>query len=276
MVTYGASAKLAKIQTRATVSDKPLKINGYYWASSSSPRRGAGTVTIEVGNAKDGTGKGTITPTTVRAGSIDETFTIKYVAAGTMDGGAVSLEHPAGWGGFDSDPSELNYVRVSASRGASIEEIDNGGSIIIVTLDKCPPNGTVTFVYGTGTGAKRGARAQDATGVAPFMIKSQGDDFGSLMGVIGDRAKATVTDDDPEYLGETFNDAVGMLRVDVTGADDGSGTGEVTLVASKAGDGDYTDEDGEAVTEMRVHAADDATYIKVVYTATETIENGMH
>ena len=45
-------------------------------------------------------------------------------------------------------------------------------------------------------------------------------------------------------------------------------------VASKAGDGAYTDEDGEAVTEMRVHAADDATYIKVVYTATETIENG--
>ena len=88
--------------------------------------------------------------------------------------------------------------------------------------------------------------------------------------------KETVTDDDPKYLGETFTDAdpLGQLRVDVTGADDGSGTGEVTLVASKAGDGAYTDEDGEAVTEMRVHAADDATYVKVVYTATETIENG--
>ena len=176
-MTYGASAKLAMIQTRATVPDKPLKINGYYWATSGSPRRGAGTVEIEVGNANDGTGKGTITPTTVRAGSIDETFTIRYVAAGTMDGGAVSLEHPAGWGAFATDPSTLNYVRVSASRGASIEETDNGGSIVIVTLDKCPPNGTVTFVYGTGTGAKRGARAQDATGVASFTIKSQGDDL---------------------------------------------------------------------------------------------------
>ena len=68
---------------------------------------------------------------------------------------------------------------------------------------------------------------------------------------------------------------LGALRVDVTGADDGSGTGEVTLVTSKAGDGDYTDVDGEAVTEMRVHAADDATYIKVVYTATQTVENGV-
>ena len=235
-----------------------------------------GPWTIEVGNAKDGAGKGTISPATVRAGSIDETFTIRYVAAGTMDGGAVSLEHPTGWGAFDSDPSELNYVRVSASRGASIEEIDNGGSIVIVTLDKCPPNGTITFVYGTGTGAKRGARAQDATGVAGFMIKSQGDDFGTLTAVVGDRAKATVEADDPKYLGETFTDVAGMLRVDVTGADDGRGTGEVTLVASKAGDGAYTNEQGVALTvdEMRVHAADDATYIKVVYTATETIENG--
>ena len=150
-VVYGNSAKKAQVQTRAA----DVKINGYYWASSSSPRRGAGTVAIEVGNANDGTGKGTITPTAVRAGSIDETFTIKYVAAGTMDGGQISLKPPAGWGEFETDPAQLNYVRVSASRGASIEEIDNGGSIVIVTLDKCPPNGTITFVYGTGTGAKQ-------------------------------------------------------------------------------------------------------------------------
>ena len=92
MVTYGASDMKAKIQTRAA---EAVKINGYYWASSSSPRRGAGTVTIEVGNANDGTGIAKITPTAVRAGSIDETFTITYTAAGTMDGGAVSLAPPA-------------------------------------------------------------------------------------------------------------------------------------------------------------------------------------
>ena len=91
---------------------------------------------------------------------------------------------------------------------------------------------------------------------------------------MGDRKKAAVTTDDPKYLGETFTDAAGMLRVDVTGADDGRGTGAVTLVKSKAGDGAYTDENGDPVTEMRVHAADDATHINIVYTATETIENG--
>ena len=274
-VVYGGSGMKAKVQTRAAES---VKINGYYWASGSSPRRGAGTVDLEVGNANDGTGKGTISPHTVAAGSIDETFTIKYVAAGTMDGGQVSLEHPAGWGAFSSDPATLNYVRVTASSGASIAETDNGGSIIIVTLDKCPPNGTITFVYGTGTGAKRGAMAQDATGVAAFTLKSQGDDFGTLALVTGDRKKATVTDDDPKYLGETFSDAdpLGQLRVDVVGADDGRGTGEVILVMSKAGDQDYDEHNPKVVgtKEMRVHAADDATHINIVYTATETIENG--
>ena len=273
IVTYGGTGKKAMIQNRAA---EAVKINGYYWASSSSPRRGAGTVTIMVDNANDGTGKGTITPTTVRAGSIEETFTIRYVAAGTMDGGQVSLEHPAGWGAFSSDPSTLNYVRVTASGGATIAETDNGGSIIIVTLDKCPPNGTITFVYGTGTGAQRGAKAQNNVDVASFMLKSQGDEFGTLTLVTGDRKKETVTTDDPKYLGETFTDAAGMLRVDVTGADDGSGTAEVTLVKSKAGDQDYDEHNPRVAgtNEMRVHANDDATYIKVVYTATETIENG--
>ena len=236
IVTYGGATKKAEIQPKAA---EAVKITGYYWAAiPGSPRRGAGTVEIEVGNAKDSTGKATISPTAVRAGSIDETFTVVYTAAGTMDGGQVSLEHPATWGAFDTDPAKLNYVRVSASDGASIEEIDNGGSIIIVTLERCPPNGRITFVYGTGTGAKRGAEAQDATGVTAFVIKSQGDEFGRLDPVTGDRKKETVTDDDPEYLGETFTDAdpLGQLRVDVTGADDGSGTGEVTLVASKDGD----------------------------------------
>ena len=269
-VTYGGADMKALVQNTAGT----VKINGYYWASPGSPRRGAGTVEIEVTNVGDGTGEATISPTSAKAGSIDQAFTIVYDAAGTMDGGAVSLKPPSNWGEFETDPAKLNYVSVRASGGATIEETDNGRTIIIVILGKCPPSGKVTFTYGGGTGARRGARVQDGTDVATFTIESRGDEFGRLELVTGTRAKAAVTENDPKYLGETFTDAAGMLRVDVTGASDGSGTGEVTLVASKAGDGDYTDVDGDDVTEMRVHAADDATYITVVYTATETIEDG--
>ena len=94
MVTYGATDKKAKIQDKAAT----VKINGYYWASSGSPRRGAGTVEIEVGNANDGTGIATISPTTVRAGSIEETFTIVYTQLERWTVVLVSLEPPADLG----------------------------------------------------------------------------------------------------------------------------------------------------------------------------------
>ena len=186
-VVYGNSDKKAKVQTRAG----DVKINGYYWASSGSPRRGAGTAEIEVTNADDGTGKATIRPTTAKAGSIDTTFTIAYTAAGTMDGGQVSLQLPStDWGAMQTDPAKLNYLRVTSSRGATVSEVDNGGSIAVVTLDKGPPNGTITFTYGGGTGARRGAKVQDTTEVAAFMIKSSGDEFGTLKEVTGDRGES--------------------------------------------------------------------------------------
>ena len=275
-ITYGGKTKKAMVGKTAGL----VKINGYYWVSANSPRRGAGTVEIELTNVADGAGTATIrannssaTPE-VKAGSIDNTVTVEYSAAGTMDGGAISLEQPEGWGDFQTDPSQLNYISVSASGRATIEEIDNGGSIIIVTLDKCPPNGKVKFTYGGGSGARQGARAQDNIAVATFMIKAQGDAFGSLQPIAGEDE----LDDDekvnnPDGLGQVFTgDAnIGKLRVGVIGASDGNGTAEVMLVESKAGDAEYADADED---EMRVHAADDATYIKIVYTPTEAVEDG--
>ena len=265
-VTYGHTGKRAKVQNNAGL----VTIQGYYRASKNSSRIRAGTVEIEVTNAVSGTGTGTVRPTTAKGGSIDETFTIVYEAAGTMDGGRISLQHPSGWGSFETDPAKLNYISVRGSGGATIEETDNGGSIIIVTLGKCPPRSRVTFTYGAGTGANRGARVQDATGIATFTIQSQGED-GGLEEVTGTRKKGAVTVDNPDYLGETFTDEPGDLRVNVTGADDGTGTATVDIVKSKQGAVEYTAENG---VEMRVHAADDGTYIKFVYTPTETIENG--
>ena len=183
-VTYGHTGKQAKVQNRAGL----VAIKGYYRASKESPSNSdAGTVEIEVTNAESGTGTGTVKPTTAKGGSIDETFTIVYEAAGTMDGGRISLQHPSGWGSFETDPAKLNYISVRGSGGATIEETDNGGSIIIVTLNKCPPRGKVTFTYGAGTGANRGARVQDATGIATFRIQSQGEDGGlkSMSQVLG-------------------------------------------------------------------------------------------
>ena len=73
---------------------------------------------------------------------------------------------------------ELNYISVRASAGATIEEIDNGGTIIIVTLDKCPPNGKVTFVYGTGTGARRVLKRKMLPVSLPSRLNRKAIEFG--------------------------------------------------------------------------------------------------
>ena len=109
-VTYGHTGKQAKVQNRAGL----VAIKGSYRVSKKySSLITAGTVNIEVTNAESGTGTGTVKPTTARGGSIDETFTIVYKAAGTMDGGRISLQHPPDWGSFETDPAKLNYISVS-------------------------------------------------------------------------------------------------------------------------------------------------------------------
>ena len=74
-----------------------------------------------------------------------------------------------------------------------------------------------------------------------------------------------------------------VLFVAVTGADDGSGTAEVEIVATAKGAGMYPDDqdsDGDGNrTEvlddlMRIHAGDMGTYLKFTYTPTQTIESG--
>ena len=68
----------------------------------------AGSVQIDVTNAEDGTGSATISANnsnSVRAGSANNEIVVVFMAAGTMDGGAVSLQTPPGWGDMQRDPA---------------------------------------------------------------------------------------------------------------------------------------------------------------------------
>ena len=104
-----------------------------------------------------------------------------------MDKGILLFELPSddAWGAMQTDPAKLNYLRVTTSGSASTSDVDIGDTYVRVMLDKCPPNGKITFTYGGGTGAKRGARVQDKTGVATFTIQSQGDEYGDLVATLG-------------------------------------------------------------------------------------------
>ena len=70
----------------------------------------------------------------------------------------------------------------------------------------------------------------------------------------------------------------GLLRVEVGGGGDGSGKATVEIAASKTGPAQYeiTADDGTVSTPIveRVHAGDDETHLRFVYTPIETIGDG--
>ena len=92
------------MQSTATSTDNPIKIIGKFSPSSGGLKE-AGTVTVDVTQVEDGYGEATIKATaanapTVKAGSNNNQIIVEFTAVGTMDGGAVSLQKPTGWGIF--------------------------------------------------------------------------------------------------------------------------------------------------------------------------------
>ena len=286
-VTYGGKTKMAEVSDTAATQT----IEGMFQAYPGARSRSAGTVEVTITNAEDGSGTATIDPgadESVRAGSVENLIVATFEAAGTMDGGSVSFEPATGWGDLQQDPTKINYIDVQVSgRGAELGVVDYGSRIVVANLMTLPPGGEVEFSYGGGTvDDSNGAQAQSDIGIANFIIKSAGSANGQLKELSGEE----LTDDDKETnekaLGRVYDSAAGVLKVAVMGASDATGFGDVTVVKSaQSPDGkaikyvDYADmdEDGdeaEEVDDIRIHAADDNTYLKFVYTPTQTIEDG--
>ena len=292
-VTYmGKDAAKITVQPNATAVDKPVVVNGYFWTSSPlSKRRSAGTVEIEVTQVKDGYGTATVkaaaaNDATVKAGSDDNVIQVEFTAVGTMDGGAVSLEKPKDWGDFQADDATTaNYIEVNVARGSGkISTVDVGPDIVIAYLETFPAKSTIRFTYGAGTvRSQNGAAAQADIGLAEFTIKTDGDGDGDFDNVRGTERTAAEIDKTPEPLGAVYREAMGVLRVDVTGADDGSGSAEVAIVDTEQGAGMYPDTDDsdgdgdktEVLDDLiRIHAGDKDTYLMFTYTPSQTIEDG--
>ena len=285
------------VQDTATEADKPVKITGYFWTSGTRGRGySAGSVEVEITNVGDGYGTATIKPPSVRAGSDTEEITVDYTVAGSMDGGIVRLVIPEKWGDLqDDDATEANYVEVDViGRGSATANVANRA--VEATLTGVVEGSKVRFTYGGGTVASQnGAEVQPAitspNNPAAFVIETDGDGDGSFVEVDGmQRTKAQKTADakadngkPAKPLGAVYDTDPGMLFVEVTGADDGSGYAEVTLMDTGEGDGMYpddldVDEDRdrtELVSSKRVHAGDMGTYLLFTYTPTQTIEDGL-
>ena len=292
-ITYGGGGdKGFTMQPTATPDGKPLEITGRFWTSS--PIRGsgysAGTAEVEVTQVLDSYGEATITASaangpTVKAGSDNNIIHVEYTGDGTMDGGAVSLQKPTGWGNFQADDATLaNYIEVEVVLGSGkISTVDVGPDIVIANLETFAPNAKLRFTYGDGTVRdQNGAAAQPNIGLAEFTIQSDGDGDGIFKAVRGTKREQVDIDKTPEPLGTAYRDALGVLRIEVTGAGAGSGSAEVAIVntqqsLAKYRDDEDSDNDGvstEILDLMRIHAGDTDTSLMFTYTPTETIQNG--
>ena len=175
-ITYGEGTDKSATVVGAKAGD--VKVIGNYRTSTGT--RPAGTATITITNVMDGAaGTVTISPKQVEAGSNHGVVRVKFTALGTMDGGQVSLELPtSGWGTFQRDPAQRNYIAISGNSNVSLTEpaVGETGSKAVAKITKLAAGQSFTFVYGGGSGGiANGAEVQDSIGVATFTIESDGD-----------------------------------------------------------------------------------------------------
>ncbi len=250
-ITYGAADDSKAVLHHAAGA---VQVSGTFRTSSGASTRTAGTATVTLSNVEDGTGTAVLSPGTIEAGSSNRAIEVVFTAAGTMDGGAVTLEIPDGWGSLQNDPTQRNYVTTRGA-GVSLDPDDINDRYAIATIDTLAKGGSFRFIYGGGTGSDVGAEVQDNVGTAQFVIKSDGD---------GDGVFAALTSDlehtgreqirNPDKTQKIYKDADGVLQVKVTSALDGTGT--VTLDTSS------------------VRAASDDVVLVFTYTPSQTIEDG--
>ena len=266
----------ATVQPNADTVD----IIGEFRTRSGASQRRAGRIEAEIRNVADGSGIATITTGrspryTVKAGSVDNDITVKFTAAGTMNGGRVTLERPEGWGNMqDSDADEPNYVTVTpGGRNAALRRVDVGRDLISAQIDSLGPKGTITFMIND-------AEASPDLGISEFIIESAGSRSGDLISLVGESkepddgnlvtGKIHWVENGTNDVFDATDERNGILRIKIDGAADGTGTAEVEVRGSDHS-GKY---DGSSTATREVHAGSTGSYLLFTYSPTQTIIDG--
>ncbi len=271
-IDYGTTAEDGKQAVLGYMSGK-YKVTGTFRASANTPTRSVKAIEIELGKIGDGIGLTskiqspvTLSPTVVKAGSLTgNEIKVTFTSAGTMDGGKVALEIPTSgdWGLMQDDPQKRNYVTTSPVPGsAKIKEVtvEANGRRAVATIDKLGRSESFSFIYGGGTvPSNNGVDVQNDVGTAEFMVLSDGDGddvFAPVDSMFEQSARQKILN--PKKVGKILKDAAGKLVIEVTSAQDG--TGSV----------DFED----PTTPPVVRAADDSVQLVFVYTPTQTVQDG--
>ena len=258
-VTYGTDGTAKSLLHDVAAK---VKITGNFRTTAAISSRSAGDAFVTLTNVMDGHAKEVkISPQQAEAGSSHSKINVTFTAIGTMDGGQVSLELPTSgrWGLMQVDPSQPNYIQISGNSDVVLGEpkVGTPSNKAVAKITELAAGESFTFSYGGGSGANNGAQVQDNTGVATFIIRSDGGGDGVFAAVftVASETKQTETAEivNPKKLGAIFKGALGLLNVDVIAAADGTGK---VIVAP-----------------LMVRAGDLAT-LTFTYTSTQTIQGG--
>ena len=270
-ITYGSSADMGKPAVLGYMSGD-VKVTGTFKASATTPIYSVSPITITLGKIGDGIGLTSKTQSPVeissprdskiKGGSRTDAIEITFTAAGTMDGGKVALEVPSGWGLMQDDPTKRNYVMTSPVPGSAIIKdvtIEANGRRVVATINKLGRDESFKFIYGGGTApANNGVEVQNNVGLAEFMVLSDGngdDVFTVVDSLFEQSARQKILN--PKAVGKIIKGAAGVLKIEVTSAQDG--TGDVAF---------------EGDTPPDVRAADDNVQLMFTYVPTQTIQDG--
>jgi hypothetical protein len=143
----------------------------------------AGSPTVPIVNAADGSGTCEVSPTSLVENSTGNTLTITYTAIGTMDGGLLTVDIDNNWQTlpqFES-ASGAGYTVADSTGTISDPTLTDDGTgridLINVPIVSLEEGETITVVYGAGGGAGGITAPDGATSPGVFAVASSGDNL---------------------------------------------------------------------------------------------------
>ena len=136
--------------------------------------------TVNVTNARDGSGTMTVArtgaeagkETTATAGSVAE-FVFTYTPAGTINGGQIQLITPDGWTAPNGASGTRGFTDAETDPGAAVGTLTFGENSVTVPISAISVGQTVRIKYGNGGGVN-GVSVPAEAGPAVFAVRSQG------------------------------------------------------------------------------------------------------
>jgi hypothetical protein len=181
--TYGVGGGVAGVVAQGNAGTASFNVSSKGNANGTLTPLTAGSPSVPVGNAADGSGTGVASRQAVVEGSTGNQINFTFTSVGTMDDGAIRLTVPPGWTSPNPNSGTSGYTTASSlSPGTQIRSptISSTNRVVAVQIIRMGPNESIQISYGAG-GGDSGVTPGDT---AEFKFDSRGDLTGTLQQLV--------------------------------------------------------------------------------------------